>query len=148
LRLWNLDKDNEINKSLNKNRETLYCIEQFFALDYHIKEKFTPGKGVKVYKNIYVNYEPEFIWPSLTDSFSNENGYCYALKQQAGILVDGTVVPCCLDGEGMINLGSIKELSFKEIINNNISMSIYNGFKNRKAVELLCKKCKYKGKFG
>lgn len=34
-------------------------------------------------------------------------GTCYGLKTHIGILSDGTVVPCCLDGEGIINLGKI-----------------------------------------
>ena len=34
-------------------------------------------------------------------------GYCHALKDQLAILVDGTIVPCCLDNNGDINLGNI-----------------------------------------
>lgn len=39
-----------------------------------------------------------------------------ACKNQAGILANGTVIPCCLDGEGVIHLGNINEHSFSDII--------------------------------
>jgi radical SAM protein with 4Fe4S-binding SPASM domain len=63
------------------------------------------------------------------------------------ILVDGTVVPCCLDGEGIINLGNINYTNFEEIIENERSNALYNGFSNRNVVEPLCQKCDYRRKF-
>ena len=43
--------------------------------------------------------------------------YCGSVTSSAGILWDGTVVPCCLDYNGAINLGNINEKSFTEIWN-------------------------------
>jgi len=63
-------------------------------------------------------------------------------------LVDGTVVPCCLDGEGVINLGNIHEISFTEIVDTKRAMDISDGFTRKEAVEELCRKCGYRERFG
>ena len=41
--------------------------------------------------------------------------YCKSVYSSAGILWDGTVVPCCIDYNGSINLGNINEVGFMEI---------------------------------
>jgi len=56
-------------------------------------------------------------------------------------------VPCCLDAKGIINLGNIFIKNFDEIINSERANSIYKGFSKNKAVEILCKKCRYKERF-
>jgi len=52
----------------------------------------------------------------LENNFYSENGTCYALRDHIGILVDGTVVPCCLDNNGDIPLGNIFDTNFSKII--------------------------------
>lgn len=69
------------------------------------------------------------------------------LRNQVAILVDGTVVPCCLDGEGIISLGNINEIDFSKIIDSERANNILDGFSRREAVEELCKKCGYRKKF-
>ena len=83
----------------------------------------------------------KFKWPSLKDEELGERVFCYGLRDQIGILVDGTVVPCCLDSEGSIPLGNIFTQDLDSIINCDRARAIYNGFSGRKAVEDLCKKC-------
>lgn len=112
LRLWNLDKDNITNLKKKRNAELLQIIEKEFKLPYKIEEKITPGKGIKVYNRIYINQDHEFEWPDLRAEEDDGKGFCYGLRNQVAILVDGTVVPCCLDGEGVINLGNINEIDF------------------------------------
>ncbi|WP_312712672.1 SPASM domain-containing protein, partial [Proteiniclasticum ruminis] len=70
------------------------------------------------------------------------------LKDQVGILTDGTVVPCCLDGEGIINLGNISEQSFFSILSSERAVNLAEGFSRRIAVEELCRKCGYRKRFG
>lgn len=147
-RLWNLDMDNETNQQRNKNRELLGMIEKAFDLDYKIEEKFIPGTGVKIAERIYLNQDPEFKWPDLKEPEDDGKGFCHALRNQAGILIDGTVIPCCLDGEGVINLGNIHETQFSEIIENERATKLYEGFSRREAVEELCRKCGYRQRFG
>ncbi|MBD2869753.1 radical SAM/SPASM domain-containing protein [Paenibacillus arenilitoris] len=147
-RLWNLDMDNETNLQRQKNRELLGMIEDAFRLDYRIEEKFAPGTGVKIADRIYLNQDPEFKWPDLKEPEDDGKGFCHALRNQAGILIDGTVIPCCLDGEGVINLGNIHETKFSDIIENERAARLYDGFSRREAVEELCRKCGYRQRFG
>lgn len=147
-RLWNLQRDHISDIAARRNRETLDILENEYRLDYRIEEKVQPGKGVKIAPNIYLNQDHEFRWPSLLAPEDEGKGFCHALRSQAAILVDGTVVPCCLDGEGVINLGNVHEKSFGEIVEGERANNIVDGFSRREAVEELCRKCGYRQKFG
>lgn len=147
LRLWNLTKDNATNQERNRNREILEAIEQEFKLDYRIEEKFVRGGGLKIAERIYLNQDHEFEWPDLKEKEDEGKGFCHALRNQAAILVDGTVVPCCLDGEGVINLGNVHDKPFSEIIEDERATRLYDGFSRREVVEELCRKCGYRQRF-
>ncbi|MEB1807285.1 MAG: SPASM domain-containing protein [Bacillaceae bacterium] len=148
LRLWNLTEDNLTNVQKKRNREVLEIIEKEFNLDYKIEEKVVPGTGVKIAERIYINQDIEFKWPSLHEEEDDGKGFCHGLRNQAGILANGTVIPCCLDGEGVINLGNINDTNFSEIIEGERANNLYNGFSRREAVEELCRKCGYRTRFG
>lgn len=148
LRLWNIDKENEINLGNKKNYELLEIIEKEFNLNYKIEEKVIAGSGIKISDRIYLNQDYEFQWPDLKEAEDDGKGFCYGLRNQIAILVDGTVVPCCLDGEGVINLGNINKTHFSEILASDRANNILNGFSRREAVEELCKKCGYRKRFG
>ena len=147
LRLWNLAVDNTTNLEANKNRDLLAVIEKAFNLTYKIEEEIHPGHGIKICDKVYLNQDHEFQWPDLNAQEDNSPGFCYGLRNQVAILVDGTVVPCCLDGEGIINLGNIHETPFSEIVENQRARDIFDGFSRREVVEELCKKCGYRKKF-
>ncbi|MNN38522.1 hypothetical protein D3C81_1525220 [compost metagenome] len=147
-RLWNLTKDNETNVERSRNRATLHMIEQEYGLDYRIEEKVVPGSGIKLAERIYLNQDHEFDWPSLNAPEDDGRGFCHALRNQAGVLVDGTVIPCCLDGEGVINLGNAYQTPFSEIIEGERANQLLDGFSRRMAVEELCRKCGYRKRFG
>ncbi|MGE7092283.1 radical SAM/SPASM domain-containing protein [Lysinibacillus sp. NPDC048646] len=147
-RLWNLQKEHVTEIAARRNRETLEILENEYKLDYRIEEKVQPGKGVKIANNIYLNQEHEFRWPSLLAPEDEGKGFCHALRSQAAILVDGTVVPCCLDGEGVINLGNVNQTAFTDIVEGERATNIVDGFSRREAVEELCRKCGYRQKFG
>lgn len=142
LRLWNLKEDNLI----DKNSEVLKEIEDFYELTLEPK-KFVRGQGVKLRDRIYLNFEEEFVWPSLESNHYEEKGFCHGLSTHMGILVDGTVIPCCLDDNGVINLGNIKNSSLEDILGSQRVMEMIKGFKNRVCTEELCKKCEFKTRF-
>lgn len=148
LRLWNLDTNNATNAERSRNRELLAAIEKEFNLDYKIDEKVVPGSGVKLAERVYLNQDHEFQWPDLNAPEDDGKGFCHGLRNQAGILVDGTVVPCCLDGEGVINLGNINDTPFSEIVESERANNLVDGFSRREAVEELCRKCGYRQRFG
>lgn len=148
LRLWNLERDNNINLQKGKNQVLLEMIQEEFALPYKIEDKILPNRGLRIAQNVYLNQDHEFEWPDLKEAEDDGQGFCHGLRNQVAILVDGTVVPCCLDGEGVINLGNIYDTNFSEIINSKRAQAIYDGFSERRAVEELCRKCGYRLKFG
>ena len=147
-RLWNLQRDDQTDVDRRKNAETLDILEQEYNLPFKIEERVEPGKGVKIAPNVYLNQDHEFKWPSLLEPEYTGKGFCHALRSQAAILVDGTVVPCCLDGEGVINLGNVNEQSFSDIVESERANNLVDGFSRREAVEELCRKCGYRQKFG
>lgn len=148
LRLWNLEENNAVNLEKCRNTEILEVIEKEFKLPYKIQEKVVPGRGVKIAEGIYLNQDHKFDWPDLEEQEDDGSGFCYGLRNQIAILVDGTVVPCCLDGEGVINLGNINLTHFSNIIESDRANSITQGFSRREAVEELCRKCGYRKRFG
>ena len=89
----------------------------------------------------------KFQWPDIKIDTLEEKVFCHGLRNQMGILVDGTVVPCCLDSDGNLPLGNIFEKSLKEILEGERAINIYNGFSRRVAVEDLCKRCGYATRF-
>ncbi|SMB78779.1 radical SAM additional 4Fe4S-binding SPASM domain-containing protein [Desulfonispora thiosulfatigenes DSM 11270] len=147
LRLWNLNNSNNVENKSSKNDFMLNYIQSSLNLPFKIEEKVTPGKGIKLVNSIYLSQETKFTWPNLGINDISEKGFCYGLRSQIAILVDGTVVPCCLDSDGVINLGNIYEKKFTEIINNKRSLNMVNGFSQREVVEPLCKKCGYRKRF-
>lgn len=145
LRLWNLDQND--NTTTYKNKGLLEIIEGEFGLDFEINDNINPGRGIKLADKLYLNQDLKFTWPALDEKEDDGEGFCYGLRDQIAVLVDGTLVPCCLDGEGIINLGNIGKTNFKDIIECEKSIKIYEGFSNRIAVEELCRKCGYRRKF-
>ena len=102
--------------------------------------------NIKLMDNLYLNKDTEFIWPSLNNDFITDIGTCYGLRTHIGILVDGTVIPCCLDSKGVINLGNIYEESLEEILKKERCQKIKTNFQNNKLVEELCQKCGFREK--
>jgi radical SAM protein with 4Fe4S-binding SPASM domain len=102
-----------------------------------------PGRGdsVRLDERVYLNLAEEFSWPEPGKPAINEGGLCYALRNQVAILVDGTVVPCCLDGEGVMALGNILETPLAEILDSPRARALYEGFSRRELVEPLCRSC-------
>ncbi len=136
LRLWN----NGGKDSLND--EILAKLENYFPKPW-IEER----NGTRIGQKIYIQYGDKFDWPTLENNNVDEKVFCYGLRDQIGILVDGTVVPCCLDNNGEINLGNIFKSDLEKIINSERAQKIYNGFSSRTACEELCKRCSFVRKF-
>ena len=133
-------------------------------IDNYIKKIFSFSDILK--KNTYVNYRlwlgsnkkiiekleekynvkiTSFLITSWIDDVNNNiyktSGKCYGIRDHVGILVDGSVVPCCLDGNGSIKLGNIFESSLDSILNSKRALKMVEGFKNKKLEEELCKHC-------
>jgi organic radical activating enzyme len=69
-------------------------------------------------------------------------GYCNGTTDQAGVLYDGTVVPCCKDYEGQIPLGDLNNNSLVEILNRQApACNLRAGFDNFKVTHPVCQRC-------
>lgn len=104
--------------------------------------------NIKILDRLHINIASEFDWPDLSGSYYEEKGTCLGLKSHVAILCDGTVVPCCLDGNGIIALGNVLDTDFSRIINSERAARITKEFSShRKACEELCRHCSYKERF-
>lgn len=116
-----------------------------------LREEFPEMKEIEdkkaVAHNIFLSLEEEFQWPSMQEEREQKEGYCHGLLEQIAILVDGSVIPCCLDHEGNMILGNIYEEELESILQSKRAIAIQQGFKSRKLVEPLCQKCQYRLKF-
>ena len=110
-------------------------------LENRYNVKIEKGLNMKLCENTYIHFEKQFVWPSLENKKIRENGTCYGTREHIGILVDGTVIPCCLDSLGKMKLGNIFDMELEEIIKSNKFLKIKEGFENNKLEEEMCKKC-------
>ena len=95
---------------------------------------------------VFLERGERFDWPA-ADAAETGTCFCYGLRDQIGILCDGTVVPCCLDAEGALALGNLLETELDNILSSPRARAIYDGFSGRKAVEPLCRRCGYAARF-
>jgi radical SAM protein with 4Fe4S-binding SPASM domain len=146
-RLWNLERSSSANMQNKRNLAILEAVEKEFELPYSIQEKVLSGRGMKIADKVYLNQDFEFQWPDLQTEEDDGIGFCYGLRNQIAILADGTVVPCCLDGEGVMDLGNIKTDPFSELLGSLRIKNIIDGFTRMQAVEELCRKCGYRKRF-
>ncbi len=135
-RLWNLQniKENDINNDIIKQIEDYYNMQ-------NLKQQLMENEFIKLKENVFINQDIEFEWPNIKNEVVIEKGRCLALKEQVAILVDGTVVPCCLDNNGDIPLGNIFEETMEDILNRPKSVTIKKNFENSVITCELCKTC-------
>ena len=133
LRLWNEGGHNSMNEEIIRliaNHQPRPWVER--------------NDGWRLAENLYIESDNMFEWPDLQhESYAGEEVFCYALRNQIGVLVDGTVVPCCLDHNGDMDLGNLYTQSLEEILASPRAHAIYQGFTNHTATEPLCQRCGY-----
>ena len=139
-RIWTL-KNQELDE---KSTKIVDKIKKYYNLSTETVEKIKQENNIKINSQIYVDKDNEFEWPTINSHKSC--GYCYALKTQIAILVDGTIVPCCLDAEGIVNLGNIFEERIEEIQQKDKYRKLKKSFQDRNPSEELCRSCTYKEK--
>ena len=135
-RLWNKGYDG------GKNEIALNLLSQNITGDWAENTR-----GIRVRDKIFVEFGERFEWPDSSAEIKGNKFFCYGLKDQFGILADGTVVPCCLDSDGVINLGNIFSEDINSILSSERATAIAEGFKQGKASETLCQKCGYAQRF-
>lgn len=141
LRLWNLDGA-DTRGANTFNRYILQVLEENFPKPW--KEG---GRGTTLAPGIFLEWGEKFQWPDLTAPEEAGRRFCYGLRDQVGVLWDGTVVPCCLDHQGDVVLGNLYTQGLEEILNSPRALRIYEGFSQGAAVEQLCRRCGFSRRF-
>ncbi len=136
--MTNLDKLDEVITACEELSQTTYISYRFWVKNKNEKEI---KSKIILNKNIFISEEKQFIWPDINNKTIKKEGTCKATKDHIAILVDGTVIPCCLDSKGIINLGNIFTSDLQDIINCERFVNMNKGFSENKLVEELCQKC-------
>ena len=137
MRMWNSGYDG------GKNADIVERMRQRFGTDTWVSS----NKGGRIRHRLHYEYGERFEWPDMGAADGGERVFCYGLSDHFGILADGTVVPCCLDSDGVISLGNAFDTDLSEILNSPRAVAIAEGFKSRVACEELCRKCGYARRF-
>ncbi len=103
--------------------------------------------GQRIGDRVYLEYGEKFDWPDLQAPEDRGELFCYGLRDQLGVLCDGTVVPCCLDHNGDIPLGNLYTQNLEEILNSPRATALYDGFSRKQPSEDLCRRCGYARRF-
>ena len=63
------------------------------------------------------------------------------MRDHLAILVDGTVVPCCLDYDGVLALGNIKEKPLAEILGSPAALALKESIAGNTPMPAYCATC-------
>lgn len=132
-RLWNLGSN-------NSSSNFITYLSQKYHIDY---EELNQKLNIKIKNKLYLNKDYVFKWPSLDNDYYRETGKCYGTINHIAILSNGNVVPCCLDSQGIINLGNIFETNLENIIQSERFKKMKQNFQKGIKCETLCKKCNF-----
>jgi len=144
LRVWNLD---EIMSERTFNEALFEKLSDAFGVKLNPETIYEERpKSIRLASKILVHFDNYFEWPSLKNETYGD-GTCQGLQSHVAILASGKVVPCCLDCDGIIELGDLHHQSLNEILTAKRASDMLEGFKVGKAVEELCQKCSYKNRF-
>lgn len=131
LRLWNQGSES----SLAYNEQCIDFLQKSFRV-----QLTDPCRNVKLSDHIFLQRSGRFSWPGEKE-IGIENRTCYALRDHIAILVDGTVVPCCLDADGALALGNILTQPLDEILLSERAQRMREGFQQKQVVEDVCRNC-------
>lgn len=141
LRLWNLGSAEEA-----ENAPILETLHAAFPGEWAPVRR---GNGFVLAEKLFLEWGEQFDWPDPAAPALPADAplFCHGLRDQIGVLVDGTVVPCCLDADGNLALGNLFEMPLAEILATPRANAIYNGFTRHRAAEELCRRCGYARRF-
>ena len=132
MRLWNLGAEDTLNDKV------LEMMHAHFGGGW--KET---RSGQRIAERIYLEWGERFEWPDEEAEEKGSEFSCWGLRDQIGILSDGTVVPCCLDSDGAIPLGNIFKEELSDILSGERASALKRSFEQRRVSEKLCLGCGY-----
>ncbi len=136
LRLWNLGAAHTENAGILQRMHTWFDGDS-------MKEWKEIYSGFKIRDRIFLEWGERFDWPDQDAEPVSTSHSCFGLRDQFGVLSDGTVVPCCLDADGAIPLGNLFKTPLAEILSSPRAASLRRSFETRQITEPLCQRCGY-----
>lgn len=130
MRLWNIGGEDKENAAI------LALMREYFTEEWQ-----TVRKGYRLSDRIFLEWGERFEWPDEDAEVCGDCHSCYGLRDQIGVLSDGTVVPCCLDADGVINLGNIFNEPIEDILAKPRATALKRSFETRNIEEPLCLRC-------
>ena len=142
-RMWSGDVGGSI--SVEDSHELDYIIDAFNVV---VDDNFDRGfLSKKLADNVYVCHDKKFVWPNVAHEEISKYGKCLGGRDMLAILVDGTVVPCCLDSNGVVSLGNIFKDKLSDIMSSTRYRLLVEGFKGKTISEELCRRCAFRCRF-
>lgn len=143
-RLWNLSDPQTNNE---ENEMIFQKIEAAFEISVNRNVDVRRIKSKRLLNRLYLHFDSRFIWPHPQAPLQGTKGFCHALSGHVAIHADGTLVPCCLDKEAAIALGSCKTSSLKDLLASPRAENMRKGFAAGELKENLCQRCTYIQRF-
>ena len=104
-------------------------------------------RGIRIRDKLHLEWGERFEWPDGDAEIKGDKFSCYGLRDHFGILCDGTIVPCCLDSDGVIALGNVFTDEVDTVLTSQRALNMVECFKRGDASEDLCKRCGYAQRF-
>ena len=125
-RLWTLDPSRETNGTC---RRLLDLLSREFPSAGDLSAR-SGERSLTLEPHIFLSFEEEFAWPSLSAPAIPGPGTCYGL-----------------DGEGECPLGNLFTEDLGDILARPPLEEMAQGFRNRKITQDLCRRCGYRTRF-
>jgi len=137
IRFWRKDQ-----MDLPKTAQCFSILKERFDF-----EETSRNGSYRLMNHVYLAFDNSFDWPDQNETSEDNTGYCHGALDQIAILSDGTVVPCCLDYNGMIRFGNIFDSSLSDILSSERYLNMKNGLQKHILTEDLCRKCTFRKRF-
>lgn len=136
LRLWNKGHDG------GKNELIIDKLNKLLPGDW-----VESPRNIRIRDRLFLQMGDRFVWPDKEADVVSDAVFCYGMRDHFGVLCDGTVVPCCLDSDGVIALGNIFTDDIEKIIASPRAVAMKKGFEQRVPTEDMCRRCGYATRF-
>lgn len=142
LRLWNRQY---IHEDLLAKSTLHYLFKQFHRSVEEMLEN--QERSVILQDHLFLHFDERFEWPNQNSIEFTTQGTCHGGKDMFAVLVNGDVVPCCLDHQGACTLGNLFVQPLSTILSSSRFTNLVQGFKEQNITEPICQKCTYRLRF-
>ena len=142
LRLWNVDSPDAVIPAKNHENNAVLA-----RLRSRFPHPWSPNRrGSKIGEGVYLEWGDKFDWPA-TDGSVPDRGpraHCFAMRDHVAVLCDGSVLPCCIDCDGVMPLGNLNEQSLADILEGQPARAFTEALAGNRLDFPLCRHCNFK----